>query len=147
MTAEQGNSGFIDLYERYRVGPSLRQGRREARRGHFRRLWLLAAAVTLFAGATVAEVLAATKVAVVIGSDLAAGLAVAGLALVAGIVMSAAGAEEQASAGLDTLGGLDFASRIRPGADSTEGDVADWVRRVEAALGQADPGPDPPAAS
>jgi hypothetical protein len=142
-----GQNSFINLYDGYRLAPSLRQGDRLVRRDHFRRIWLLAAAAGLLAAATVAEVLAAAKVAAVNGSIAGVVLAVAALALITGIVMSAADAGERASARFETQISLRRANAARPVPDPSERDVAEWVRRVEAALGQADPGPDPPGTS
>jgi hypothetical protein len=144
MTAQQND--FLELYTHYRVDRSLREKDERAWQARVWRARLLVFAAVLFGAAAVAEVLAVTKVTVVIGAALAAAGAIGGLALVAGIVMSAAGGE--VSGVRDETGrALARLMRSRPGPKAGDRDVADWVRRVEDVLGQGGPGADPPVAS
>lgn len=148
MTAAPGNSDdFIDLYGRFRVGPSAGQNDRQDRRRRLRGAWLLGSAAVLFAAATLAEVLAAAKVAVVIGGGLAVALAAAALALVAAIVMSAHDAAERASAGEEALRALRHAMGTKPSPSASDQELTAWVRRVEATLQPGEPAPDPPVTS
>jgi ABC-type transport system involved in cytochrome bd biosynthesis fused ATPase/permease subunit len=138
---------FTDLYGRYRVNASLRASRGKEWRDTERRGILLGSAVVLFAAAAVAEILAGAKVAVVVGSALAALLAVAAFGLLAGFVVSASDASERDSANHESERALERISDTRPNSEAGDREVAEWVRRVEGALGQADPGPDRPVAS
>jgi len=141
MTARQDD--FLALYARYRVDRSLRENDERARRARARQAWLILSAAVLFGAAAAAEVLAAAKVAVVIGPALAVACAVAGLALIAGVVASAPDGGELTRVRDETDVALARLIGSRPGPDAGDRDVADWVRRVETVLGQADPGPDP----
>jgi len=145
MTARQDD--FLALYVRYRVDRSLQENDKRAHRARARQAWLICSAAVLFAAAAAAEVLAAAKVAVVIGPALAAACAVAGLALIAGVVVATADGGELSRVRDETDAALTRLIGSRPGPDAGDWDVAEWVRRVEAVLGQADPGPDPPVAS
>jgi hypothetical protein len=141
MTDRQ--NGFLDLYSRYRVGYALRKDDQRARQARIRRGWLLAAPV-LFGLATLAEILAATKVAVVICAVVAAICAVAGLALAAGIVASESASSEVARINAETRHALALARDAQPDSDATDREIAAWVGQVEGVLRQADPEPDPP---
>jgi hypothetical protein len=143
MTAPQND--FLQLYTHYRVDRSLREKDERAWQARVWRARLLVSAAVLFGAAAVAEVLAVTKVTVVIGPALAAAGGIAGLALVTGIVMSAGG--EVTGVRDETGRALARLIGSRPGPDAGDRDVADWVRGVETVLGQADPGRDPPVAS
>ena len=145
MTARE--NGFLDLYTRFRVNPASGENDKEVRRARVRRTWLLVSAPVLFGAACVAEILAATKVAVAIGVILAAACAVAGLALVTGIVASASAEAELTGVRDKTSSSVALLYDSLPGPDADDRDIADWVRRVEGVLGEAEPGLDPPVAS
>jgi Pyruvate/2-oxoacid:ferredoxin oxidoreductase gamma subunit len=145
MTARQND--FLKLYSRYRVESSIDENGRQTQRARVRRAWLLAPVPVLFGAAAVAEVLAATKIAETVGTVLAAACAVAAFALVTGIVTSASADSEATVAGDETDIALARSKRSQPDPEADDRDIADWVRRVEAVLGQADPGPDPPGTS
>jgi hypothetical protein len=145
MTGSQND--FRHLYSQYRLYPASNDNDRRIRRDRVRRARLLALAPALLGAAAAAEILTATKSAVVLGAVLAAACSVAALALVAGIVASASATSEAIRAGDEASAALARAEDLPPRAEAGDGDIADWVRRVEAALGQGEPGPDPPAAS
>ena len=145
MTARQDD--FLALYSRYRLGRGLGENDEQARRARWRQVWLVVSASGLFAASAVAEALVAGKVAVTIGAVLALACAAAGLALITGVVASASAAAEVTKVHGETDAALARLIKSRPGPDADERNVTDWVRRVEGALGQGEPGPDPPVAS
>jgi hypothetical protein len=145
MTARQND--FLKLYTRYRVEYSKDENGRQTRRARVRRARLLAAVPALLVAATVAEVLAATKIAETTGAVLAAACAVAAFALVTAIVLSASAASEAAAVGDETDIALSRADGSQPRSDASDREIAEWVRQVEGALREADPGPGPPGTS
>jgi len=145
MTARQDD--FLRLYARYRIGHGLDENDERAWRARMRQAWLVVFAVGPFAAAAAAESLVAARIAVTFGTVLALACAAAGLALVTGVVVSAAAASEVTRLHGETDATLERLEESRPGPDADDRDVADWVRRVEDVLGQGDPGPDPPVAS